>query len=233
MKFKQRKIYFGLSERKDGQMRLVINQRNLLAQKNRFKFFGGLGFKSFFPIVADLVHGKKITIVSPKDAGKIIAKTDGLVTQSKNLILTVTAADCLPLYFFDQKNEVIGLAHAGWRGVKKNIAGQMIKIMISKFKSQPDDIKVYIGPHIQKCHFDVLPDLGKKFKIYKKFIFKKNNQIFIDLSGIVFYQLVEMGLKKNNITISSDCTFCQKKYFSNRRDHPEQIEAMMAYIVQS
>ena len=38
-------------------------------------------------------------------------------------------------------------------------------------------------------------------------------------------------IEKENIKMSYECTFCEKeKYFSYRRDKPEEIEAMLAYI---
>jgi len=212
-------------------MRVVINGDNGLSLNNRAKFFKRLKLDSSDMVACDLVHGIKIKTVTKKDAGKIIIATDGLVTKEKNLILTVTAADCLPLYFFDQKQQVIGIAHAGWRGVWQNLAGEMVLKMKKQFHCLPENFNVYIGPHIKKCHFDINPELSAQFEKYKKFLFNNSKSIKIDLSGIVRQQLIEAGIKKANIKVSPDCTYCHKKYFSNRRDKPKVVEAMMGYII--
>ena len=54
---------------------------------------------------------------------------------------------------------------------------------------------------------------------------------FINLSGVIRAQLLELNILDKNIIISRECTYClTHKYFSYRRDKPEEVEAMLAYI---
>lgn len=156
---------------------------------------------------------------------------DGLVTKDKGLILCITVGDCLPIYFYDSKKEVIGIAHAGWKGVLGNISENIIGKMSKEFGSRPEDIKVKIGPHIKDCHFVVKEDVSSKFMNYKKHFKESNDGIFIDLSFIVIEQLSSMGILFENIDTDAECTHCNNKFFSYRRDKPEYVETMMAYIV--
>ena len=54
------------------------------------------------------VHNIHIAGVSEKDKGRRIPQTDGLITCEKNLPLGLLTADCLPLFFFIEKQKIIG-----------------------------------------------------------------------------------------------------------------------------
>ncbi len=94
------------------------------AVQNRKTFFQNLGMSIEHMVSAVLTHGTQIVTVTEEDRGRIILATDGLTTNQADVILTVTVADCVPIYFFDPKNKAIGLAHAGWRGTLQNIASR-------------------------------------------------------------------------------------------------------------
>lgn len=176
-----------------------------------------------------MIHDINIAVVGEKDRGQIILNTDGLITDKQNIFLTVTVGDCVPIYFFDEKKKIIGLAHAGWRGVVKNISKALIEKMVSEFGLKPEDISAYIGPHLQKCHFEIKEDILLQFE--NEFILKENGIIKVDLLSMIKQQLLSLGVKSENISSSDECTYCNKeKYFSYRRDKPEKTESMITYI---
>lgn len=223
----------GFSEKKDGSMKNSI--------QNREKFFKKLGIDSDLIVRADLIHKSKVKLVSKKDAGRLIEKTDGLITKEKNLFLTITIADCLPIFIYDPKKEIIGLIHGGWRSLADNILKKAIDKITNNFKSNPAHILIAIGPGISQCHFEIKFEVKKdplqKFHDRRFFamgvILERDNKIFLDLKKIAKLQLIELGIKEENIEISPECTFCLKdKYFSHRRDKPEQIKTMLAIISQ-
>ncbi|MCK4744475.1 peptidoglycan editing factor PgeF [Candidatus Parcubacteria bacterium] len=224
-------LVYGISEKKDGTMKFLNNMDDAAVKLNREKFFAKQNIKLDQIISAGLVYKNRVKIVDKNDAGKFISGFDALITNEDNLYLTITVADCLPIYIYDFKKKIIGIAHAGWQGVQQNIIKNAINLMKENFNSNSSDIFVYIGMHLQKCHFEVKDDLLLKFKKYKNAIIKKNNKIFIDLSLIVKTQLLEQGILEKNISVSDECTFCLKdRYFSYRRDKPKNIKAMIAYI---
>lgn len=224
------KIIKGISEKKDGNMKIV--GESIVTINNRRNFLQKEGFDSNNLVMASLDHGNKVIVVSEKDKGKIHNGYDGLVTNETDLILGVTAADCLPIYFWNEQKTVIGIAHAGWRGVKSEIVKEMIQIFVEKFSCDTRDIYVEVGPHIKDCHFEVRGDLVKAFSEFLDCFRKSDDsaKIFIDLGKIVQRQLIKIGLGINNIKISTECTYCNDKYFSYRRDKPTDIEAVIAYI---
>lgn len=220
---------WGLSEKSDGQMKIYPDD-NGLALDEREKFLSRVGLELKNVVSADLVHGNQVAVVGESDKGKIILATDGLITATPNLILTVTVADCLPVYFFDEEKQVIALAHAGWRGLVKNIMATVVSKMKGEFGSDPKNIIVNVGPHIRDCHFVIGSEVARQFTQYQQLITKKDDQLFLNLSAVAKEQLIQAGILSDHITISPECTYdLPAKYFSYRRDKPSRVEAMLAY----
>ena len=203
--------------------------------KNRKKFLNKLGVDSNSLVSANLIHGNTIQTVTTSNAGKTIAKTDGLITDNKNLFLSITVADCLPIFLYDFKKEIIGLIHGGWRSLAKDILPLAIRKLTNDFNSKPGNILTGIGPGISQCHYEVKEDVLAKFKSFPTHIFtRRNGKTFLDLKKIAEFQLLNSGVKKGNIEISPECTYCfPNKYFSYRRDKPEVLETMIAVIEMS
>lgn len=202
---------------------------------NRKRFFESRGISGdiFLP---SLVHGNEVKIINRENCGRRLTG-DGFLTNCRNLFLTVTVADCFPLYFYDPVRRVIGLAHAGWRGVGKNIVRNMVQAFANSFGSRPADIRLGIGPGIRQCHFvicrDKLSNLPPReievlngLLAHKSFIEERRRELAIDLEGIIAYQARKEGIRQ--IEASAVCTYCaENAYFSYRRDGPP-IKVMLA-----
>lgn len=226
-------LIISLSTKKNGSMRFLDElgeDKEIL--KNRKKFLNKLGVEINKTVSAGLVHGNNIKIVSKKDWGQRIIGADGLLTSDKNLFLSITVADCLPIFLYDPENQVIGLIHGGWRSLAKNILALTIKKLTDNFDSLPQNILVGIGPGLGICHFEVKDDVLDKFKSFSSETFiKKGEKTFLDLKKVAEVQLFNLGLKKENIEINPECTYCLPvKYFSYRREKPKKVKTMMAII---
>jgi len=103
------------------------------------------------------VHG---TMVQIAKAGKQTG--DALVSNEKGLVLAVSVADCYPILFYDEKNQVIGAAHAGWRGTVGRIASKTAEAMI-QLGAELDQIQVAIGQGICQKNFEVGAEVIEQF----------------------------------------------------------------------
>lgn len=114
-------------------------------------------------------HTTNIKLVTDNDRGKGIVRPneetdiDGLITKEKGLVLVTSYADCVPLYFVDPVNHVIGLAHSGWRGTDGRMGARMVQQMQAHFGTRPEDIVAAIGPSICRECYEVSEDVAEKF----------------------------------------------------------------------
>lgn len=159
-----------------GDMKSEKNRKNLLR-----KYFG-----SDIIICGEQVHGDNIRIVTGNDAGKILPRTDGLITQEKGIILAVFTADCLPVFIFDKIKKIIGLVHAGRVGLEKLIIKKAIDIFVKNFGSSPLDIYAAIGPHICKQCYNADLDATAEEQLKKTGVYKISNSNVCTYTGDFF-----------------------------------------------
>ena len=100
---------------------------------------------------------------------------DGIVTTKKGIGLCIRTADCAPVLFEDRKNNVIGAAHAGWRGAFKGIMENVINLMIEN-GAELKNIKAAIGPCIMQESYEV------DINFYNQFISQnaQNEKYFVE-----------------------------------------------------
>jgi len=211
---KQKNLIHGVLERKDGSVNPFSNPKS---EENILKVLKKLGFKNCQVdnlIFAEQVHGTNVYFCPSDIGGYIKLQTDGLISQTPGQILVIKTADCLPLLIYDPLKKKVGAIHAGRKGLMKGIIEEAIKTFGSS-----SSLVVGIGPHIRKCCYS----LSERNKVYfqvpwKKYLQKRNNQFYFDLTQIAKDKLLKIGVKKENIEDSGICTFCQgKRFFSARK----------------
>jgi len=182
-----------------------------------------IGIKKKITLLHQL-HSKKIFFVKKISKKKLFG--DGLITNTKHLAIGILTADCAPILLFDPKKNIIGAAHAGWKGAHKKIGKKMINFFKKK-GSKSNDIFAVIGPCISQNNYEVKNDFKAKFlkessKNMKHFKTIKN-KIYFDLKGYIFKQLKNAGI--NNIEIIKKDTFNPKNnFFSARRSLKNKID---------
>ena len=171
-------------------------------------------------------HTDKIQIVEkhilenePDFNLEVYDKTDGLITNKKDIALATTNADCILLLFFDPVKNVIANVHSGWRGTLQRISVKTVQKMVKEFNCKPENIICCICPSIRKCHFEVESDVKEMFeKEFKDLKIEQNNDIMekqkdkekwnIDTVLINKILLEQQGLKTENIIDSGICSVC-------------------------
>lgn len=81
------------------------------------------------------------------------APADGMVSGDREITLSVTVADCLPVYLFDTETGAFGLLHSGWKGT--GIVLEALKLMAKRWGSRPEALAVVLGPCIDSCCYKV------------------------------------------------------------------------------
>jgi len=226
-KFGKENIVCGCSDLSYGTLVFLDDVLKEKVIKNRHKFFTRLGIRLENTVFAGLAHGSKVSLVTEKDRGKgafdsnsSLANIDGMVTSTKNTFLIIGTADCFPVFFYDPKKKVVGLAHAGWPGVLSLVCQKLVKVMQRNFDSDSKDLQVLLGPGIRSCCYDLteVPERLKKFsdvfekeviKVHNNKFFGLKNRKFLDIISAIKIQLTGVGVLPENIQDSKICTCCE------------------------
>jgi len=154
---------------------------------------------------------------------------DGVLTNNEELVLSIQVADCIPIFIFDSRTNLIGLVHAGWRGVSKDIV-KSIADKLERLNSDLKDVIVLLGPSIRQCCFEIGPEVAKLFD--EKYQIKgKGDRSLLDLQGHVIDQFIKKGFSEDQIIDINKCTCCSDKYHSYRRNGQKtgRMIAMMGF----
>lgn len=160
---------------------------------------------------------------------KAYDNTDGLITNKKDVILSLTYADCVSIFLFDPVKKVIANVHSGWKGTVKKIGMLAVEKMVREYGCKLENIIACIGPCIGVCHFEVEKDVCDKFKssfsnigriddiIKIGNIVEGRQKYYIDVSLANFLILQSVGLKEENIIQSNICTVCNSDLLHSYR----------------
>lgn len=156
---------------------------------------------------------------------------DGLCTNEAGVTLVIYCADCVPVYFVDETRHAIGLAHAGWRGTAAGMAKVMVERMKEEFGTQPQNLKVCIGPSICADCFEVDEPVAAEFLSLpqaERFVTGPVELPGQDGTRILKYHvdlwecnrrwLISAGVPEEQITVGKVCTMCESDLlFSHRK----------------
>jgi YfiH family protein len=88
-------------------------------------------------------------------------QADGMATATRGLALGILTADCAPVLFADPKAQVIGAAHAGWRGAVGGVVEATLAEM-DKLGARRADTVAVVGPSISQANYEVGADLREQ-----------------------------------------------------------------------
>lgn len=138
--------------------------------------------------------------------------TDGLILTNKSQAIFLNFADCTPLIFYDEKQNIGAVSHAGWRGTAQKIGIITAQKLINEYGSEPQDICVLIGPAIcGKCY-----EVGEEvYSVFNPSFSGSGKSMHLDLKEINRKQLEQLGIEK--IDVCPYCTCCDNEYFFSFR----------------
>ena len=212
---------WGMTMKAAGSMRFRWNETN----SNRDQFLAELcalfdgaekgGQKQAVPL--ELIHSK-IVYEAREACDTLNKRGDGIVTQNPSLVPVVTAADCVPLYFYDAGTGAFGAAHSGWKGT--GIAAQVVSMMKEKYGSDPRDILAAIGPHIHDCCYLVDKERAKYFadNFGSDTVQEAGGLYRLSLLRANINVLLEASVLEENIVAAKNCTACEERFGSFRRE---------------
>lgn len=164
------------------------------------------------------VHG---VAVADADATQraVAPEADAAVTRRAGTVLAVLTADCVPVVLSSDDGAVLGVAHAGWRG----LASGVLERTVSAMAVEPARLSVWIGPCIRQPAFEVGPEVRAAFcdgDPAAETAFVRSDRpghFHADLAALVRRRLGAVGVRQ-----IADCGLCTyadaRRFYSHRRD---------------
>jgi YfiH family protein len=170
-----------------------------------------LGFRSV--VHARQVHGTD-TLLHEHAEGGIRAgfEGDAHLTTLPGVLLTVSVADCVPVYLVAPKRRVVGLLHAGWRGVAAGILPLALEALADRWGVAPGEVHVHLGPAICGHCYEVGPEVHVALGLDEP-----AGPRPVDLRAHLLGQAARAGVDRASSSVSAWCTRCDShRFFSHR-----------------
>ena len=130
---------------------LHVNDRKEAVLENRSILKGYYGLPSD-PVWINQTHS---TVCIDASSTKRIVEADASFTINPGVVCAILTADCLPVFVSKKDGSMVGIAHAGWKGLVSGV----IENLIESFHCKGRDLVVHLGPAISKHHFEVGPEI--------------------------------------------------------------------------
>jgi YfiH family protein len=172
--------------------------------------------------LVEQVHGSRIVRVGVKrkgagfePAGDPLARADGMTTASEGVGMAIQTADCMPMILASEREPLVAVVHAGWRGFASGIVAAGAALF-----EEPRAVRVAIGPTIGPCHYEVGEDValavaaGSDVGAVTE---ERAGGLFLDLVATAKRVLGSAGVRR--VEDTELCTACETaRFFSFRRD---------------
>jgi hypothetical protein len=179
------------------------------------------GLSRFTVVTARQVHGDAILKV-PDGAGRHAGVGDGLMTDAVNVVVGVTAADCVPILLLEPARRVAAAVHAGWRGTAAGIAAKVVAEMQGTYRIDPSALHAALGPSIGPCCYEVGREVAAQIERgWKEALWRawrpNGARGYLDLRALNRAQLVAAGVPEHRIAFVGPCTACHVDWFFSYR----------------
>jgi YfiH family protein len=159
------------------------------------------------------VHGRRVIHHASAQPGLYVAwEADGHMTGAAGLLLTVSLADCTPVFLVDPANRAVALLHAGWRGTASGILGRAVGELRRRYGSRPDGLHLYLGPAICGSCYEVGPEVHEELGLAIP-----DGNTPVDVRAVLLKQAAAIGIPAHATRVSELCSLChQDAFFSHR-----------------
>ena len=208
--------------------------------QNYRRFCGAIGTDVNAAVLSKQVHETTVRVCTAADAGKGLFSqrdytADALITNVKNLPLTVFSADCGIILLYDAAHEAIGAVHAGWRGCAAGIVEKTVQAMTETYDSNPAELLAAVGPCIGQCCFETDGDVPAAMRAAlgndaEPYLEVRGPKWHVDLAGLNRQWLLRAGLSPEHIDTCGLCTACRPDLFWSHRKMGNTRGAQSAMI---
>jgi YfiH family protein len=182
------------------------------------------------PVWLEQVHGTKVVDAEDAASQSLPVRADGAVTRTRRRICAVLTADCLPVLLASRAGDVVGIAHAGWRG----LASGVIEATLQRMAVPPADVMAWLGPGISQSAYEVGQDVydafvGRDAGAREAFRPAAPGRFQADLYALARRRLGAAGVA--SVHGGGYCTYGEpERFYSYRRDRTTGRMATLVWI---
>jgi YfiH family protein len=173
------------------------------------------------------VHGTEVSTPILRNTLPLVPiVADAIVSDRPGEVLAILTADCMPVLFTSVAGDVIGAAHAGWKGLSGGVLENTVQAMLSlKPSLTPQEILVWVGPAIGPAAFEVGADVLDAFSDQSETVLSnafipipgRLGKYWASLEVLAEDRLRSLGIL--SIAKSGLCTYSDpQRFYSYRRD---------------
>ena len=174
-------------------------------------------------VLGNQVHGTEVRTVGAVGGWLQVEGVDGWVTTSAGVLLTVTVADCIPVYLAI-RGRGIALLHAGWRGTAGGILERGVSALTRAAEAGVSKIVMHCGVGIcGDCYevgSEVMTGCGRSAE--------GSGPWHLDLGEVLTRQAAALGV--GTVTRSSRCSAHERPTFYSHRASRGADGRMVAYL---
>jgi len=130
--------------------------------ENKTRIAHHLNITSDRLVTVHQIHSAEVAFVTDAFPDAARPRLDAMVTSTPGLALCILTADCGPVLFADERNGIVGAAHAGWKGALAGIIGNTVEAMTA-LGAQREHIRAMLGPCIGPQNYEVGPEFRASF----------------------------------------------------------------------
>ncbi len=164
------------------------------------------------------VHGKDAVTVHGPVARTI--KADGMLTDEKNLALCIRSADCQTFLVYAPERHVVGVMHAGWKGLLAGMIPSFFSHLKSEWNIDGKNVLVGAGPSLCKTCAEFTDPVRELPGFPSDLIDGRR----ADLRRAAERQLGSCGVLMTSFERHPDCTRCSSdRWWSYRGGHKKDV----------
>jgi polyphenol oxidase len=183
-------------------------------------------FAPRFPtvVLSHQVHGSAVRWhEAPPEGWLIFDGVDGHATAERGVLMTITVADCIPIYLAVPQKGAIALLHAGWRGAAAGILSRGVELLKWRGFAKAADIVMHCGVGICGDCYEVGSEVALRCGMPAATAPTK-----LDIRSALARQARELGIE--DITVSPWCSAEDRERFYSHRASGGRDGRMVAYL---
>jgi polyphenol oxidase len=173
-------------------------------------------------VLGNQVHGTEVRRIELSEGWTQVEGVDGWVTSTPGVLLTVTVADCIPVYLV-APGRAVALLHAGWRGTAGGILEQGLGALVAASRSNTANVVMHCGVGIcEQCY-----EVGSEVMTGCGALADGPGPWHLDLRSVLIQQARRLGVA--TISTSAWCSAHHRSSFYSHRASGGRDGRMVAY----